>query len=558
MDMGKNSSNRGTHKGAAESVSRRAFLSKGAAGVSAAALVGVGANEARAQAIKWDLSADVVVIGAGVSGLAAAITVRDSGGSVISVDENFDIGGRGMLSGGRVHLGGGHALQQKAGIKDSADQIFKDWIRHDAAVARYSDRDLVRVFADENLPTFNFLVENGVQFIEKPIGPEAASTVPRTFVTVEWQNQDEIYAPGGDRNGSGLVRRLEQSARKKGVQILLRHEMKSIIREQAKSGKVLGITVAHPGGTLNIQAKKGVIIATGGHTGNVNFRRTFDPRLTEEYQQACLPYVYQGAKGELAAMDIGASLWATANQTSESGAAITKTRHIGTRWGYSSLVFQPESKLFPLAKATGLTVSDWQNMIFVKQDGRRFWNEVDGSYRFFAAAMAHNGDPSKLNGGGPIWAIFDADAAAREKWDPKPPHVDPDGYFYSADTLAELAPKIKNAHQKKPMAGDVLQETVNRYNSFVASGTDTDFKKPTPMFKIEKPPFYAAWSTPILHDTLTGLRSNTNGEVMDIRGEVIPGLYCSGESQGGFAQHGLARCLVFGRVAGRNAAKGAA
>jgi len=57
--------------------------------------------------------------------------------------------------------------------------------------------------------------------------------VPRTFVTVEWQVQDEIYAPGGGRNGSGLVRRLEQSARKKGVQILLRHEMKSIIREHA-------------------------------------------------------------------------------------------------------------------------------------------------------------------------------------------------------------------------------------------------------------------------------------------------------------------------------------
>jgi len=145
--MGKNANNRGPGKGAA-SVSRRAFLSKGAAGVGAAALAGVSANEARAQAIKWDLSADVVIIGAGVSGLAAAITARDSGASVISVEENFDIGGRGMLSGGRVHLGGGHALQQKAGIKDSADQIFKDWVRHDATVARYSDRDLVRVFAD--------------------------------------------------------------------------------------------------------------------------------------------------------------------------------------------------------------------------------------------------------------------------------------------------------------------------------------------------------------------------------------------------------------------------
>jgi succinate dehydrogenase/fumarate reductase flavoprotein subunit len=536
------------------SVSRRAFLSRGAAGVGAAALVGTSAREAAAE-VKWDMSADVVVIGAGVSGLAAAITGRDLGASVISVDENFDIGGRGMLSGGRVHLGGGHALQQKAGLKDSADQIFKDWIRPDAPVAKYSDRDLVRVFADENVATFDFLIENGVQFHEKPIGPEAASTVPRTFVAVEWHIPDQVYAPGGGRNGSGLVRRLEESARKKGVQILLRHEMKSVVRESAASGKVLGITVAHPGGPLNIEAKRGVIIATGGHTGNVHFRRMFDPRLTEEYQQACMPYVYQGAKGELAAMDIGASLWATANQTNESGSAITKTRHIGCRWGYSSLVFLPESKLFPIAKATGLTVSDWQNMIFVNEAGQRFWNEVDGSYRFFSAAMAWHGDAGKLNGGGPIWAIFDVDGAAREKWDPKPPHVDPDGYFTSADTIAELAPKIKNPHQKKPISGAVLQETVNRYNSFVAGGADTDFKKPTPMYKIEKPPFYAAWATPILHDTLTGIRTNTRGEVIDTRGAVIAGLYACGESQGGFAQHGLARCLVFGRVAGRSAAK---
>ncbi len=74
---------------------------------------------------------------------------------------------------------------------------------------------------------------------------------------------------------------------------------------------------SHGSNQFNIQARKGVIIATGGHTGNVNFRRIFDPRLTEEYQQACEPYVHQGADGELAAMDIGASLWATGNQTAE-------------------------------------------------------------------------------------------------------------------------------------------------------------------------------------------------------------------------------------------------
>ena len=105
------------------------------------------------------------------------------------------------------------------------------------------------------------------------------------------------------------------------------------------------------------------------------------------------------------------------------------------------------------------------------------------------------------------------------------------------------------------MSGAALQDTVNRYNSFAADGVDTDFRKPGPLHKIETPPFYAAWSTPILHDALTGLRTNTNAEVIDTRGNVIPGLYCAGESQGGFAQHGLTRCMVFGRIAGRHAAQ---
>jgi succinate dehydrogenase/fumarate reductase flavoprotein subunit len=254
-------------------------------------------------------------------------------------------------------------------------------------------------------------------------------------------------------------------------------------------------------------------------------------------------------------MDIGASLWATANQTVDAGAAITKTRHIGCRWGYSSLVYEPDSPMFRLARATGLTVKDWQNLIIVNQFGRRFWNEVDGSHTFFNAAMDYHGDKMKLNGGGPIWAIFDADGAAREKWKPEPPHVDLDGYFFSADTISELAGKIRNPYQKQPISGAVLQETVDRYNSFVAEGADKDFKKPTPMHRIATPPFYAGWSTPILHDSLTGLRTDTHGQVIDVRGEVIPGLYCAGESQGGFAQHGLGRCLVFGRIAGRHAAQ---
>src|SRR5262249_51787446 len=197
-NMGKNATDR---DGAASGeVSRRALLSTGAAGIVLTAVNVQGADAQSATPRNWDRSADVVGIGAGVAGLPAAITSRDHGASVIVVDENYDIGGRGILSGGRVHLGGGHALQQKAGIKDSADQIFADWTRHDTADARYSDRDLVRVFADENVPTFNFLIENGVKFNERPIGPERASTVPRTFVTVEWHIPSQFIAPGRRRN----------------------------------------------------------------------------------------------------------------------------------------------------------------------------------------------------------------------------------------------------------------------------------------------------------------------------------------------------------------------
>jgi len=104
------------------------------------------------------------------------------------------------------------------------------------------------------------------------------------------------------------------------------------------------------------------------------------------------------------------------------------------------------------------------------------------------------------------------------------------------------------------MAPRTLEETVAKYNSCVDAGKDPEFARPALMFKIQKPPFYAAWATPILHDALAGLRTNGRCEALDIRGQVIPGLYCAGETAGGFALHGLPRVTVFGRIAGREAA----
>ena len=535
-----------------------------AAGVGATTLAALGSKELQAASsgrTNWHRAADVVVVGAGASGLPAAVMARDQGASVIVIDENHSIGGHAMVSGGNLALGGGTSLQKKYGIEDSADLLYLDHTNHTNPAARFSDRDLIRVWADENAPTFEFLIANGVLFYDEEPSRAAGTSAARTARTRPFSN--DLNETINGRPGSGLVRHLEASARAKGVEFLLLQKMTRVIRESATRGRVLGITATLKGKDVNIRARKGVILATGGHTSNVNFRRMFDPRLTEEYQVAGEPWTKQTGDGEILAMEIGASLWVTANQTVLTGSAsagtpIAKTAHIGCRYGYPNLKWNPKSPMFKLAGASGLSVRDFQNVILVNQVGVRFWNELDSSYNFINACLGTNGNlgrnGSKANGGGPIWAIFDSEAVKREHWKPTPPNVDLNGFFFRADTIAELAKSIVNPYQFQPVPSGALEETVARYNSFVDMGSDPDFKRPTPMYKIQAPPFYAAWSTPILHDSCTGLKINSKCQVMDVHSQVIPGLYCAGESAGGFALHGLPRVVVFGRMAGREAA----
>ena len=541
------------------SLSRRRFLGRTAVGAVAATGLGVGLSQAKAQDaergrdFRWDREADVVVIGAGCSGLSGAIAARDTGASVIVVERNYDIGGMMILSGGSVHLGGGHGLQQKLGLEDSADLVFSDWIRFDHLTSRYNDREQVRKFADENAATFEFLVENGVEFYGYASGPGDASTVPRQFPVRPWQAFGQVYTGS---NGSGLARPLERSARRKGVEILLRHRMMTIIREEMLSGRVLGISVQLPDGVtvINIKANKGVLICSGGMSGNVNFRRQYDPRVTEEYQNVSLPYNHRTADGELAAQDIGASLWGAVNQTSGGATTIRKPDGIGVRWGNPLIL--PHSPLFEEAGGIGIEPQDYQNYVIVNDVGQRFADETtEGFDDYLPRAFAWHGNPDRLDGGGPTWAIVDADGVAREGFTPEHPYVDfAHGYFHSGATIAELASKIWNEFQTRPMPPRNLVATIERYNALVDAGVDEDFGKPSPMYKLQTPPFYALWNTCWTDDTYTGVRTNGEAEVIDRRGLKIEGLYCAGESQGGFAQHGLGRCAAFGRIAGMNAA----
>ena len=547
---------------------------------------------------RWHLEADIVVIGSGATGLPAAIVAREAGASVIVVEAEKDIGGHAMVSGGNVPLGGGTSVQRKYGIADTPDLLFRDLTDWSVVGSngfpdyRYNDREIVRAFADNSVATFEWLLAHGVVFVDKAPddrgGNSVGNSMPREMhcAARDWPlaqtgRPADPAVRATHSTGNGLMRPLEVAARKAGVEILLEHRMIAIHRETPSSGRVLGIAANHNGAVRNLRARKAVVVATGGSTGNVEFRRMFDPRLTEEYcGLAGMPWSDQDASGELAAMAVGAALWGLFNQTSEVGLTLTKAGMIGCQYGYRNLQWMPGSAVFHRARASGLRVADWQDVILVNMLGKRFYDEtgeqffgnnynsidpyVQDSYlnaktitydprNFINAAMAGIGDG--VNGGGPIWAIFDAAAVAREKWTPAPPQVDTAaGFFFSADTVGALASKIIMKYQRLPMPPAALEETVARYNRFVDGVKDEDFGKPGPLHKIATPPFYAAWATPVVHDTRAGLRINARCQVVDMNGHIIPGLYCGGESAGGFSAHGLARATCQGFIAGKNAA----
>ena len=276
---------------------------------------------------KWQQDADVVVIGSGATGLPAAIVAREAGASVILVEAEKDIGGHAITSGGNVPLGGGTSAQKKYDISDSPDLLFRDLTDWSVVEPngfpdyRYNDREIIRGFADNSAATFEWLVAHGVVFVDKAPdafgGTSVGNSVPREMhsAVMDWP-MVQTGKPADPMiqktlsSGNGLMRPLQAAAKKAGVQILLEHKMTAIFREQPSSGSVLGIAVDNRGKTINIRAHKAVIIATGGSTGNVNFRRIFDPRLTEEYcGLSGMPWSNQDASGELAGMAVGASLW---------------------------------------------------------------------------------------------------------------------------------------------------------------------------------------------------------------------------------------------------------
>src|SRR5262245_61958117 len=314
-----------------KALNRRDFFRGGAAAGMGAAVLSTNALAQENGGIRWNYEADVVVLGSGCVGLHAAVRARDLGASVLVIEQNFDVGGKLVHSGGWTSLGGGDPIQERdrmgtdpqglglkepmvraADLEDDPDRLFRDmtdWSVVDAtgvARYRYNDRELHRAWADNAPKTRQFMMDNYVRFGRidgthqgggMSRGRAAAAMMKladKTDIkagTISPQDRGDpdaerhspfnpmrtvpggpgasIGAPGWVWGGFAIARSMEFSAREKGVRFMLNRHMDELIREQPFSGRVLGVKASY---TPRMHPETGARLESFWQNGNIDER----------------------------------------------------------------------------------------------------------------------------------------------------------------------------------------------------------------------------------------------------------------------------------------------
>ncbi len=514
-----------------ENISRRQALRMGALGAAGIAMFGgvnaMASETPKAKDVKFDESYDVIVIGTGFAGLAAAAKAAQRGLSVLIVEKMGRIGGNSVINGGGMAVPNNH-LQKKHGIKDSNELFIKDCLKAGLGINHV---ELLETIANRAFDAFNFSVECGAKWQDVKPAWFGGHSVARTIVTE-------------NMSGSGVIKPMTKFVQAlPGCKIVRRTKFDQFVLDD--NGRVVGITARtgyrfdskllsddkdnKTGTPVAYGAKKGVILAAGGFAADKYFRKLQDPRLGVDQDATNHKGATAGAL--LEAFKIGAM-----------------PIHIG--WIQQGPWASPDERGFgiaPLMTQQGLFK---YGMAVDVRNGKRFMNEL-------------------------------ADRKTRADAEYVILHEKADAYPVAIGTYntfsEQLIPLLEKALQAKvmkkyetldelakaygiPLKG--LKQSIKKYNDGVKKGVD-EFGKPVKAFKGEgvenKGPYYAVRLMPKPHHTMGGLKINTKAQVISSEThEPIPGLYAAGEVTGG--THGASRlgtvavtdCLTFGMIAGEN------
>lgn len=454
-----------------------------------------------------EISAEIVIIGAGGAGLTAAIEALENGATSVVLIEKMDItGGNTRLSGGEYGAPN-NWLQEAEGIEDSKEQYFTDI--YEGGYER-GDKDLIQVIVDNALDSAEWLKNDvGVVYRDK-MSWYGGHKVARTL----W--------PVGD--GPVYVDTLEDKARSLGAEIYFTTTANELIQDE--NGRVTGVVATYKdGATYTFKADKGVIMTTGGFSANVEMRESVNtmwPSLDANVPNTNSPAI--------------------------TGDGIVMAQKIG-----ADVVDMDAIQLYPVNNpATGnYYYIDYARLnstaLLVNKEGKRFVNEK-GTRDVISLATLEQTDKM-------VYEIIDAAVVAEQKlYEDYQAEIDKclkDGVL-AIGTLEEVC-----EHFGVPV--EEVKATITHYNEMVDAGTDVDFGRTDNFNKIGEGPYFMFSSVVSVHHTMGGIKIDTDARVLDTEGNPIAGLYAAGEVTGGI--HGgnrlgsVAVCdtVVFGRVAAQSA-----
>lgn len=493
------------------------------------------------------MTADVIIVGGGGAGLAAAVGASDEGASVILIEKTGFLGGNSIVAGG-IYNAPDPDLQDYAVFSGDQDSMIEDAlaeepvseehaalqaaVREEFEAYKASDKtlfdsanwfalqtwnggdkianlDLVKVLTAGAFPALEWLESMGMEFNDF-VTLGGGALYPRTHGATT-------------PNGTGYIKAFKTALEgRENVQIVMDTEGKSLIMD---GDKVVGVNaVGKDGNAVTLMANKGVILTTGGFAGNVELR-----------QKYC-----EGEKWP----DLGPSL-TTSNMPGVTGDGIFMAEAAG-----AELIDMDQIQLLPFCNPqTGATFDITSANCFINNEGKRFVRE-DGRRDEMSKGMIAQPD-------GEVYYLFSCE-------DPNEVYslgkktlqyyLDNNLYGYMiSDSLEGIA-------EKMGVPADTLAETVAAFNEHTKNGTTDEFGRTSWAATIEGPYYVAYQRKPAVHHTMGGVRIDTQTHALRADGSIIEGLYCAGEIVGGI--HGGNRLggnaivdfCVFGRLAGNVAA----
>ena len=509
-----------------KSLSRKDFLAGSAAALASASLLGKVAFAEEAEG--FDREVDVVVAGAGGTGVCAAAAAREAGASVLVIEKSGIIGGTTNFSGGVMQAAGTEIQKKYSSFQDDTpEKHAAEWLAEGEGML---DEDLVKDLANGAPECITWLQDTcGIEWVNV-YGHCHVPYVDDSLMA----DRIHVYKDGSASGSGGIyVQAVWSYAEGLGAELITNTEVTDLIVED---GAVVGVIATDKDGNVSrIKANKGVILATAGIDHNTDLAKALNP------QQYWINTAYP-ATNLCAATDTGDGI----RMGLKIGAAFVGGGTIDF-CGKTGAATDNRTPIFP--------------EFIVNKAGARFVCE-DATYAYHYRAIFQQekatGAPTYMifgAGGGSVDAKVSNTEGTNYAWagDALQAAVD-SGELATADTIEELAEKIG-------VDATGLARTLAAWNEDREAGAPDAFGRIEGLAPIEAP-FYAYRNVPFNLGALGGLKINRSCEVLKVDGEVIPGLYAAGLNAGGWvgpyypgSGTAIMGTCYFGRVAGKAAAE---